>query len=231
MTRQNFKMLLVEDDPNLGLVTQEALELQGFLVTLAEDGDKAERNFLKNRFDLCIIDVMLPVKDGFSLAKAFRKIDPDIPIIFLTARALKEDKIEGFHIGCDDYITKPFSIEELVLRIQAVLRRSHVGSKPQENQVFQIGDFTFDANRQALKVGNDAKRLTYKESELLRLLCLHKNKILERDVALNLIWNDDSFFTARSMDVYITKLRRYLKADPQIHIVNIHGKGFKLSDK
>jgi DNA-binding response OmpR family regulator len=174
---------------------------------------------------------MLPVKDGFSLARDFRKIDPEIPIIFLTAKALKEDKIEGFRIGCDDYITKPFSVEELVLRMQAVLRRSQGGLKPQEKQIFEIGDFSFDAGHQTLKIGSEEKKLTYKESELLRLLCLHKNKILERDVALKIIWNDDSFFTARSMDVYITKLRRYLKADPKIQIVNIHGKGFKLSDK
>jgi two-component system OmpR family response regulator len=231
MTRRDYKILLVEDDPNLGFMTQEALELQGFLVTLAEDGDKAEQNFLKNKFDLCIIDIMLPIKDGFTLARDFRKIDSDIPIIFLTAKALKEDKIEGFRIGCDDYITKPFSTEELVLRMQAVLRRSHGGPKLQEKQIFEIGDFSFDANHQMLKIGNDERRLTYKESELLRLLCLHKNKILERDMALKIIWNDDSFFTGRSMDVYITKLRRYLKEDPKIQIMNIHGKGFKLSDK
>ena len=223
------KILFVEDDPNLGFITQESLELQGHTVSLARDGEKAYDLFLKESFDLCLIDVMLPVKDGFSLAKEIRQINRQIPIIFLTAKAMKEDKIEGFRIGCDDYITKPFSTEELGLRIQAVLRRSSPKANSGQEDVFGIGGFTFDPVHQLLKQGNTEQKLTNKESELLRLLCLHENAVLERDVALKLIWGNDSFFNARSMDVYITKLRKYLSVDPRIEIVNIHGRGFKLT--
>lgn len=223
-----IKVLLVEDDPNLGTITQESLELQGFNVTLAEDGEKAHTLFLSESFDLCLVDIMLPVKDGFTLATEIRQINPDIPIIFLTAKSMKEDKIEGFKLGGDDYITKPFSMEELVLRIQAVLRRSHPGYKSQDNDEFTIASYTFDSKGQILKYNTDERKLTHKESELLRLLCLHQNAVLEREVALKLIWGDDSFFNARSMDVYITKLRKYLQNDDRIQITNIHGKGFKL---
>lgn len=229
MTEINYRLLLVEDDPNLGFITQEALELQGYAVTLARDGEKAYDLFLKEAYELCLIDVMLPVKDGFALAGEIRQINRHIPIIFLTAKALKEDKIEGFRLGCDDYITKPFSTEELGLRIQAVLRRSYPGANSVKEDVFKIGKFRFNAVHQLLQQGETKQKLTNKESELLRLLCLHQNAVLERDVALKLIWGNDSFFNARSMDVYITKLRKYLSSDPRIEIVNIHGRGFKLT--
>ena len=222
------KILLVEDDPNLGLVTQESLELHGFSVTLSENGDSAYSEFLNGRFDLCLIDIMLPQKDGFTLAHEIRQVNPDMPIIFLTAKSLKEDRIEGFKAGCDDYITKPFSIEELVLRIQAVLRRSYPAIRESDKQLFEIGSYIFDYNQKCLKHGNNLQKLTNKESELLRLLCLHRNQILDREVTLKLVWGDDNIFTSRSMDVYITKLRKYLKKDPNIQINNIHGKGFKL---
>lgn len=228
MNTPQINVLLVEDDPNLGTITQESLELQGFLVTLAEDGEKAHSLFLKKSFDLCLIDVMLPIKDGFTLAGEIRQINRNVPIIFLTAKSMKEDKIEGFKLGGDDYITKPFSMEELVLRIQAVLRRSHPGFKSQDADEFKIASYTFDIKRQVLKRNKTEKKLTHKETELLRLLCMHQNAILEREVALKLIWGDDSFFNARSMDVYITKLRKYLQDDDRILINNIHGKGFKL---
>jgi DNA-binding response OmpR family regulator len=226
---RSCKILLVEDDPNLGFVTQESLELQGFAVTLVKDGEKAYDAFLKESFDLCLIDVMLPVKDGFALAGEIRRINRQIPMIFLTAKSLKEDKIEGFRLGCDDYITKPFSMEELVLRIQAVMRRARPEAACGKEDEFGIGEYRFDHTHRILKHAAEEYKLTHKESELLRLLCLHQNAVLEREVALKLVWGDDSFFNARSMDVYITKLRKYLSADPRIEIVNIHGRGFKLT--
>ena len=223
------EILLVEDDPNLGTILEESLELRGFTITRCEDGEQGHSVFLKDRFDLCLIDVMLPKKDGFTLAKEIRRINSNIPIIFLTAKSLKEDRIRGFLTGGDDYITKPFSMEELILRIQAVLKRSRIKVDPEEPpKPFRIGNYQFDYERLSLEHEKDKKKLTHKEAELLRLLCLHKNQILEREVALKLIWDDDSFFTARSMDVYISKLRKYLKKDDRIEILNIHGKGFKL---
>ncbi len=223
------KILLVEDDPNLGYMTQEGLELQNFSVVLARDGDEGLSLFLKGAFDLCLIDVMLPKKDGFNLAKAIRKINGEMPIIFLTAKSLKEDKIQGLRIGADDYITKPFSMEELVLRMQAVLRRSRkmVAEEP-VRQIFEIGEYRFNAKEQSLEHPQAKRKLTHRESELLRLLCLHKEKILERETALKLIWEEDTFFNSRSMDVYLSKLRKYLSLDSRIAITNMHGKGFRL---
>lgn len=223
------KILVIEDDPNLGYILQESLELQGFEVARCEDGEAGRSAFLKEKFDLCLIDVMLPKKDGFTLAREIRKFDQQVPVIFLTAKSLKEDRIIGFKIGGDDYITKPFSMEELVLRIQAVLKRSK-NSQPLSRQLknFIIGDFQFDYERKILKHKNRYQKLTHKEAELLKLLCLSLNQIVDRDVALKQIWGDDSFFTARSMDVYITKLRKYLRSDARIEIQNAHGKGFKL---
>jgi two-component system OmpR family response regulator len=223
------KILVIEDDPNLGYILQESLELQGFEVVRCEDGEAAHSVFLEERFDLCLIDVMLPKKDGFTLATEIREIDHDIPIIFLTAKSLKEDRIEGFKIGGDDYITKPFSMEELILRIQAVLKRSkNSQSANQKQKRFVIGNYIFDYERQTLLHQQQQQKLTHKESELLRLLCLNLNQILNREIALKQIWGDDSFFTARSMDVYITKLRKYLSDDDRIEIMNVHGKGFKM---
>lgn len=219
---------MIEDDPNLGLILQENLQLQGFEVELCVDGEEGRTTFLQSKFDLCLLDVMLPKKDGFTLAGEIRKINLDIPIIFLTAKALKEDRIEGFKIGGDDYITKPFSMEELLLRIQAVLKRSQHLTVEANQKVFSIGGYEFDTEKQVLQIRDKKQKLTYKEAELLRLLCLHKNAILERELALKLIWGEDTFFNGRSMDVFITKLRKYLKEDSQLQIVNVHGKGFKL---
>ncbi|NUO80267.1 response regulator transcription factor [candidate division KSB1 bacterium] len=222
-------ILLIEDDPNLGFILQENLELQGYRVERCADGEAGLQAFLRQRFDLCLIDVMLPKKDGFSLARDIRKTTQELPIIFLTAKSLKEDRIEGFKIGGDDYLTKPFSMEELALRIQAVLRRSR--ALPEEKSaasIFQIGSYSFNAEQQALKRGEETQKLTAKEAELLRLLCLHMNEVLEREVALKLIWGEDNYFNARSMDVFISKLRKYLSADEHLEIRNVHGKGFRL---
>ena len=223
------KIIVIEDDPNLGYILQESLELQGFEAVRCEDGEAGHSAFLNEKFDLCLIDVMLPKKDGFTLAREIREIDQNIPIIFLTAKSLKEDRIEGFKIGGDDYITKPFSMEELILRIQAVLKRSkNSHSANHEQKKFVIGSYVFDYERQVLSYQQKQQKLTNKESELLRLLCLNLNQILDREIALKQIWGDDSFFTGRSMDVYITKLRKYLSDDDRIEIMNVHGKGFKL---
>jgi two-component system, OmpR family, response regulator len=223
------RVLLVEDDANLGLITQEALQLQGFQVTLIENGVLAWDAFADSRFDICIIDVMLPQMDGFTLAEKIRGSGSQIPIIFLTARAMKQDRIQGFKIGGDDYLTKPFSMEELVLRIQAVLRRVRQPGKPSFHQVFHIGEYNFHFDKNLLIRGHHEKKLTFREAELLCLLCEHQNKILDRELALIQVWGNNTFFTARSMDVYISHLRKYLQDDPTVHIVNVHGKGFKLT--
>ncbi|MBN1998959.1 response regulator transcription factor [candidate division KSB1 bacterium] len=225
---ENKKILIVEDDPNLGYILQEALELQHYSVTRCENGEEGYQTFMESKFSLCLIDVMLPVKDGFTLAKEIRQIDLDIPIIFLTAKSLKADRIEGFKIGGDDYITKPFSMEELLLRIQAVVKRAGYQHSDDARQQFTLGDYVFDYEQSLLAFKDQNRKLTHKESELLRLLCLHGNQFLDRKVALRHIWEDDSFFSARSMDVYITKLRKYLKHDQRIEIKNFHGKGFKM---
>mgnify|MGYP001573112096 FL=1 len=226
----SIKILLVEDDANLGSLLQEYLIAKGYDCQLETDGDKGIKAFLKNEFDLCALDVMMPIKDGFTLAKEIRNTNKEVPIIFLTAKSLKEDKIEGFQSGADDYLTKPFSMEELLLRIKAILRRTNGASTvKQELKYFEIGSLSFDYDRRVLKGKEDpGQKLTSKEADLLKLLCENTNDVLERNVALNKIWKDDSYFNARSMDVYITKLRKYLKADPKLEIVNMHGRGFKL---
>lgn len=224
------QILLVEDDPNLGYVLQENLESQGFGIERCLDGETALEVYLGGNFDLCLIDVMLPKKDGFAVAKEIRRSSRDTPIIFLTAKSMKEDRIEGFRIGADDYIVKPFSMEELVLRIQAVLRRT-ARTRSVDQPVFSLGNYQFDYANQCLKIGEDSKNLTSKEADLLRLLCLRKNEVLERDVALQIIWGDNNYFNARSMDVYVSKLRKYLNLDSRIEIRNVHGKGFKLVEK
>ena len=225
-----LKILLCEDDENLGMLLREYLQAKGYAATLCPDGEVGYREFLKTKFDICVLDVMMPKKDGFTLAQEIRQANTEIPIIFLTAKTLKEDILEGFKIGADDYITKPFSMEELVFRIEAILRRVR-GKKTKESTMYNIGRFTFDTQKQLLTLDNDpekATKLTTKENELLALLCAHSNEILQRDYALKTIWIDDNYFNARSMDVYITKLRKHLKPDPQIEIINIHGKGYKL---
>ncbi len=224
-----YKLLVVEDDPNLGQILNEYLSLKGYETTLCRDGEEGVNMFKREQFNLCLFDVMLPKKDGFSMAKEIRRDDKETPIIFLTAKSMKTDTIEGFKIGGDDYITKPFSMEELLLRIQAVLRRT-VDKNPQfsDQKVFEFGSFHFDFDKQMLKGQVGETKLTSKESELLRLLCLHINQPLDRSVALKLIWRDDSYFNARSMDVYIAKLRKLLKPDENIQIITLHGSGFKL---
>lgn len=227
METPKVRILLAEDDENLGMLLREYLQARNFEADLFGDGEKAFRSFEKNHYDICILDIMMPVKDGFTLAKEIRMINSDIPIIFLTAKSMKEDVIEGFRIGADDYITKPFSMEELIFRIEAILRRTK-NEGADKQTVFKLGNYTFDSSRQLLLHGTEERKLTTKESELLRLLCLNKNRILERNFALKSIWMDDTYFNARSMDVYITKLRKYLKDDPAVQIMNIHGKGYKL---
>lgn len=220
-------ILLCEDDENLGMLLREFLMAKGFNVDLFPDGEKGYKAFLKGKYDLCVLDVMMPKKDGFTLAQEIRGVNSEVPIVFLTAKNMKEDVLEGFHLGADDYITKPFSMEELVSRISAILRRVR-GKKEKEITMYRIGQFTFDTQKQTLVIGDVTKKLTTKESELLALLCAHMNEMLERNYALKNIWVDDNYFNARSMDVYITKLRKLLKDDPAIEIINIHGKGYKL---
>jgi DNA-binding response OmpR family regulator len=224
---KKMRVILSEDDENLGSLLREYLIAKGYDTDLYPDGEAAFKGFQKNQYDLCIFDVMMPKKDGFSLAKDVRMINSEIPIIFLTAKNMKEDVIEGFRIGADDYMTKPFSMEELIFRIEAILRRT-MGEADNTQVVFKLGRFTFDARKQTLSDANDSTKLTTKESELLRLLCVNANKVLERNYALKTIWVDDNYFNARSMDVYITKLRKHLKDEEGIEIINIHGKGYKL---
>jgi len=224
---EKLSIMLCEDDENLGMLLREYLQAKGYAVDLLPDGDVGYRSFLKNNYDLCVLDVMMPKKDGLTLAQEIRTANSEVPIIFLTAKSLKEDVLEGFKIGADDYITKPFSMEELLFRIEAILRRVK-GKKSKEATNYKIGQFFFDTQKQLLVMGDHSTKLTTKESELLSLLCLHANEILERNYALKSIWIDDNYFNARSMDVYITKLRKHLKIDPSIEIINIHGKGYKL---
>lgn len=225
------KILLAEDDPNLGEILKDYLVLKGkFDVTLCQDGEEAIRAFGRESFDLCILDVMMPKKDGFTLGREIRKSNPDIPIIFATAKGMMEDKTEAFGLGGDDYITKPFRVEELLLRINALLKRS-TREKENEEELpdkFSIGNYEFDYNAQLITIGDQQQKLSTKEAQLLRLLCLNKNEVLTREEALLKIWHDDNYFNGRSMDVFLSKLRKYLKEDPRVEIVNVHGKGYKL---
>ena len=224
-----LKVLLLEDDTNLGFILKEHLELNGFAVVHCSNGVEGLAAYHNGQFVLALVDIMMPKKYGFTFAREIRAHDQTTPIIFLTAKSLKEDKIEGFKIGCDDYITKPFSMEELLLRIQAVLKRSvpqaDSGSLPAH---FMIGRYEFDYDKQTLQINNKLQKLTTKEGELLRLLCLNLNRTLERDVALKTVWQDDSYFTGRSMDVFVSRLRKYFQEDNRVEIINVHGKGFKL---
>lgn len=226
------RILLVEDDPNLGLLLQDYLQLKGkFDVVLCVDGDEGLRAFTKQDFDLCILDVMMPKKDGFTLGKEIRKINQDVPIIFATAKAMMEDKASAYDLGGDDYITKPFRIEELLLRINALLKRVAVKDTPEPGSaqtLFQIGDYTFDYTTQLIDYKGQQQKLSTKEAELLQLLCLKKNAVLTREEALLSIWHDDNYFNGRSMDVFLSKLRKYLREDPKVEILNVHGKGYKL---
>lgn len=222
-----IKVLVVEDDPNLGQILSDYLRLKKYNPTLAGDGEAGLEKFKIQDFDLCLLDIMMPKMDGFTLAKEIRNLNKEIPIIFLTAKSMKEDAIEGFKIGADDYITKPFSMEELLLRISAVLRRSFK-DKNYHKHIFTFGNSVFDFDNQELSISNEKIKLTNKEAQLLKLLCQNKNEVLDRSAALKMIWHDDSYFNARSMDVYITKLRKYLKKDSSVSIQTIHGEGFKL---
>lgn len=229
METNTTKVLLAEDDKNLGSVLTSYLEAKGYPTTLCVNGQEAINMFRKEKFDFCIVDVMMPIKDGFTLAEEIREENKTVPILFLTAKSMQEDKLRGFAIGADDYLTKPFSMEELLVRMKAIIRRSTESKTIQANRtVYDIGKFSFDYNRQLLKTGDDDQKLTSKESELLKMLCDHANEVLDRSDALKKIWQDDSYFNARSMDVYITKLRKYLKPDPNIELINVHGIGFKL---
>jgi DNA-binding response OmpR family regulator len=228
--KQKASILLVEDDKNLGFVIKDFLTEADYKVELAENGISALSMFFAKNYDLCLIDIMLPLKDGFSVAEEIRRKNVHVPIIFITARSMKEDKIRGFKIGADDYITKPFSTEELVLRIEAILRRTNLASQNTivDKETFTIGNFTFDYSNQVIFFNDNERKLTRKEAEVLRLLCINKNQLVRRDFALKLIWGEDDYFMGRSMDVYITKLRKILKDDPSITIQNIHRTGFKL---
>ena len=225
----NQKILLAEDDPNLGELLKDYLELKGkFDVSLCIDGQEAMDIFRKEDFDLCILDVMMPKKDGFSLGKDIRKINQTVPIIYATAKGMMEDKTQAFELGGDDYITKPFRVEELLLRINALLKRASKDKEEEVSDKFEIGDYFFDYTSQIISFKGQQQKLSTKEAELLRLLCLKKNDVLTREEALIKIWHDDNYFTGRSMDVFLSKLRRYLKEDPNVEIVNVHGKGYKL---
>jgi DNA-binding response OmpR family regulator len=226
------KILLVEDDPNLGLLLQDYLQLKGkFDVVLSTDGEEGLRAFNKQQFDLCILDVMMPKKDGFTLGKDIRKINENVPIIYATAKAMMEDKVSAYDLGGDDYITKPFRIEELLLRINALLKRVAArepeAAGPLQTQ-FQIGDYNFDFTTQMIHFKGQNQKLSTKEAELLQLLCINKNSVLTREEALLSIWHDDNYFNGRSMDVFLSKLRKYLREDPKVEILNVHGKGYKL---
>jgi len=227
MTESKVKVLLAEDDENLGSLLREYLQAKSYETHWVTDGDKAFKSFEKNKYDICILDIMMPVKDGFTLAKEIRMLNREVPIIFLTAKSMKEDVFEGFSIGADDYITKPFSMEELLYRMQAILRRTK-GDISKKQEIYNIGKYRFDTNKHLLILEDKEQKLTTKESDLLRLLCNNANQVLERNFALRTIWIDDNYFNARRMDVYITNLRKYLKEDPSIEIMNIHGTGYKL---
>ena len=225
--KKEIKVLLVEDDSNLGSITSDYLKAKGFNCSWEINGELGYREFVKNQYDIVIMDVMMPIKDGFSTAKDIRGIDKNVPIIFLTAKSMKEDTLKGFEIGADDYITKPFNMEELTARISAILKRVSSETESHFDDI-KIGKLTFNPKMQILSKDDFSVNLTTKESDLLILLYKNKNDILERDHALKAIWGDDNYFNGRSMDVYIAKLRKYLKHDEQIQIINVHGRGFKL---
>jgi two-component system OmpR family response regulator len=228
------RILLVEDDPNLSLVLQDYLEMMNYDITLCRNGKEGLQVFRSSKFHICILDIMMPVMDGFTLAEEIKKINEAIPIVFLTAKSLKEDRIRGFRLGCDDYIMKPFSTEELSLRIQAILKRSMAQSQSlvkEEEPFYQIGRYVFDQRNMILRLDEEERVLTRKENALLKLLYENRNHLLTRENALKSVWGNDDYFIGRSMDVFIAKLRKYLKDDPSINITNVHGTGFKLEIK
>lgn len=229
MEKNQIRVLLAEDDRNLGNILKNYLEAKGYATTLCLNGQETIENFNRKEFDFCILDIMMPVKDGFTVSREIRAVDAKIPILFLTAKSMQDDKLQGFEAGADDYITKPFSMEELLLRMHAILRRTEdQGRNIEQENIFKLGKYIFDFDRQLLTIQGREMKLTSKEAGLLQLLCINANQVLERSVALNKIWQDDSYFNARSMDVYIVKLRKYLKEDPSVELINVHGIGFKL---
>ncbi|MCB0794170.1 MAG: response regulator transcription factor [Flavobacteriales bacterium] len=229
MSERRSTILLVEDDPNLGFVIQDALQRKGYVVHLCRDGKEGLRYFNEHSYDLCVLDVMLPEKDGVSLAEDIRTLNSDVPIVFLTARSQTEDKIAGFRAGGDDYMTKPFSHEELGLRIEAILRRTLGRTQGQhQRHRFELGDYLFDHRELLLAHPGGDRKLTKKEADVLRLLCMHQDQVLPRELLLNMVWGDDTYFLGRSLDVFISRLRKYLKRDGRVAINNVHGVGFKL---
>lgn len=228
-TSHSAMILLVEDDTNLGFVVQDILKAEGFKVHLCKDGKEGLMQFNKETYDLCLLDIMMPKKDGFSLAEDIRKINTEIPIIFLTAREMTEDKIKGLRLGADDYITKPFSAEELTLRIKAILKRNpKFKEEIREKNTYPIGNFIFNAANFELNIEGRRIKLTKKEADLLKILANQMGQVIEREIIANMVWGDDSYFVGRSMDVFITKLRKHLSEDPRIAIANVHGVGFRL---
>lgn len=230
MNNRQFKILLVEDDPGLGFVIQDTLKFEGYTVHLCRDGKEGLLQFNKENYDLCLLDVMLPKKDGFSLAEDIRKINTEIPIIFLTAKAQVDDKVKGFKAGGDDYITKPFDNREFLLRIEAMLKRhgKNNNGETEKGLSYTIGNFNFDPLNYILHSETFEKVLTKKEAGILKLLCENQGRVIERNLITNMVWGDDNYFVGRSLDVFITKLRKYLSEDSRINIANIHGVGFKL---
>jgi DNA-binding response OmpR family regulator len=230
METENKRILLVEDDPNFGSILKDYLMLNDFDVTLARNGMEGFEKFKKDNYDLCILDVMMPYKDGYTLAKEIREKNKDVPLIFLTAKSMKEDVLKGYKVGADDYLNKPFDSEVLLLKIRAIIARKSVDSKSDANQFeFTIGNFHLNSKLRFLSFNNEEPvKLSPKENELLKILAIYENDLMPRELALTKIWRDDNYFTSRSMDVYIAKLRKYLKLDPEVEILNIHGEGFRL---
>lgn len=232
---EKTRVLLVEDDESLGFVVKDNLELRGFEVDLQQDGLSAKGRFAEKEYDICVLDVMLPKMDGFTLAEEIRRVNHKIPIIFLTARSMKEDRIRGFKLGGDDYLTKPFSVEELILRIEVFLRRSQGtegdGGASATQDTYNIGQYVLNYRNLQLYFGNqEEKSMTQREADLLRLLVENKNNLVKREFLLTQLWGDDDYFKGRSMDVFISRLRKYLKKDPSVQIKNVHGVGFRLEE-
>ncbi|MGB0887062.1 MAG: response regulator transcription factor [Vicingaceae bacterium] len=226
--KKKYSILLVEDEENFGSVLKNYLELSDYIVTLCTDGNQGLISFKNNIYDLCILDVMMPVRDGFSLATEIRKMNTAVPLIFLTAKKLKEDILKGYQIGADDYITKPFDTEVLLYKLKAVLNRNNNPIQKETVTNYTFGTYNFNTDTRELNSKTTFKKLSPKEAELLKLLCENLNQVVSRDLALNQIWNDNNYFTTRSMDVFIAKLRKYLKEDTSIEIINVHGNGFRL---
>ena len=223
-------ILLVEDDESFGYILKEYLEINDFSVTWARDGEEGLKAFQQGVYNLCVLDVMMPVKDGFTLAKEIKEHDPDVPFIFLTAKALKIDKLKGFRLGCDDYVVKPIDEELFIARVRAIIKRTADGNGQSAPSTFRIGKYLFDPANQALILNEKVQRLTTKEAKVLHLLCEKKNQVLDRNKALKTVWGESDFFNRKSMDVFIHKLRKHLEEDPDVKITNVHGKGFVLED-